>query len=194
MIADTLHELERILPQIPDGISEIRLFLTDLYLQIKENIDRNYPSVEFPFMGNAAVIEYIHSRNYLYEIIQFLSEQFEMMMDAMGSPSGDMVLNDVIFYIDHNFQNNIKLDTIAPLFGYNSAYLGKIFSKTVGESFNSYVDHKRIERSKQLLLENKLKVYEIAGQVGYNNVDYFHKKFRKYVGQSPAEYRKSQET
>ena len=53
-----------------------------------------------------------------------------------------------------------------------------------------YIDHKRIELSKQLLLENKLKVYEIAEQIGYKNVDYFHKKFRKYVGESPAEFRK----
>ena len=35
-----------------------------------------------------------------------------------------------------------------------------------------------------------MKVYEIAEQVGYHNVDYFHKKFKKYVGISPAEYRK----
>lgn len=191
MITDTLHELEISLANVPDEISEIKLFLTDLYLQIKENISRNYASTTFPFESNSAVIEFVGSRNYLYEILHFLAEQFEMTMNAMGSDSTDAVLNDVIFYIDHNFQNNIKLDTIAPLFGYNSAYLGKIFSKTVGESFNSYIDHKRIELSKQLLLENKLKVYEIAEQVGYKNVDYFHKKFKKYVGQSPAEYRKS---
>ena len=35
-----------------------------------------------------------------------------------------------------------------------------------------------------------MKVYEIAEKVGYRNVDYFHTKFKKYVNQSPAEYRK----
>ncbi|MDE6129557.1 MAG: helix-turn-helix domain-containing protein, partial [Lachnospiraceae bacterium] len=59
-----------------------------------------------------------------------------------------------------------------------------------GESFNSYVDHIRIEHSKDLLLQNNYKVYEIAERVGYRNVDYFHKKFKKYVGESPAEFRK----
>lgn len=190
MAVETLSELEHGLSHVPDEVSEIKLFLTDLYLHIRETMNRNYASSEIPFMGNAAVIEYINRTNYLYEIIQFLSEQFEMIMNAIGSPSRDTILDDVLFYIDHNFQDNIKLDTIASLFGYNSAYLGKIFSKAVGENFNSYVDHKRIELSKQLLLENKLKVYEIADQVGYKNVDYFHKKFRKYVGESPAEFRK----
>lgn len=190
MTVEALSELEHELSHVSSEISRIKLFLTDLYLQIRETMNRTYASAEIPFMGNAPVIESINKTNYLCEIIQFLSEQFEMIMNAIGSPSRDTILDDVLFYIDHNFQHNIKLDTIAPLFGYNSAYLGKIFSKTVGENFNSYVDHKRIELSKLLLLENKLKVYEIADQVGYKNVDYFHKKFRKYVGESPAEFRK----
>lgn len=192
MMVETLSDLECALPQVPGGISEIKLFLTDLYLKIKENVCRSFSSLDLPFAANSTVLEFIGSRNYLYEIIQFLSEQFEMVMKATGNPSRDTVLDDVLYYIDHNFRNNIKLETIAPLFGYNSAYLGKIFTKSVGESFNSYIDHKRIEYSKKLLSENKLKVYEIAEQAGYKNVDYFHKKFRKYVGESPAEFRKRQ--
>ena len=113
-----------------------------------------------------------------------------MIMNATGNPSRNSVLDDILYYIDHNYQNNIKLETIAPLFGYNSAYLGKIFHKTVGESFNSYIDHMRINHSKTLLLQGAYKVYEVAEMVGYRNVDYFHKKFRKYVGESPAEFRK----
>ena len=49
----------------------------------------------------------------------------------------------------------------------------------------------RIDEAKKLLANNALKVYEIADLVGYSNVDYFHKKFKKYVGTSPAEYRKN---
>lgn len=192
MIVDTMQEIELGLMTAPNAIEDIRLLLIDLYLQVKENLTRNYPAAEFPFRNNPEAIEYIHSRGYLYEILRFLSEQSEAAMGALGSSSKDTVLADVLFYIDHNFNKNIKLETIAPLFGYNSAYLGKIFTKSVGESFNTYVDHRRIEHSKKLLLENRLKVYEIAEQVGYKNVDYFHKKFRKYMEMSPAEFRKGQ--
>lgn len=190
MVVETLSELENAMMQVEEDINSIKLFLTDIYLQIREKMLQNYASAEIPFLSNSMVIDFINNQNYLYEIIRFLSEQFEMIMNATGNPSRDTILDDILFYIDHNFTNNIKLETIAPLFGYNSAYLGKIFTKTVGESFNSYVDHRRIEHSKELLLENKLKVYEVAEQVGYKNVDYFHKKFKKYVGESPAEFRK----
>ncbi len=190
MSVDILQELARFLGRFPDNIPHIRLFLTDLFLQIKEKMTHHYPAITLPFSGNSEAIDFIQKSSYLYEILRFLSGQFEAVMGALGNSAKDTVLYDVLFYIDHHYQENIKLEAIAPLFGYNSAYLGKIFTKSVGESFNAYVDHKRIDHSKELLLANTLKVYEIAEQVGYKNVDYFHKKFRKYVGMSPAEFRK----
>ena len=189
-VAETLFSLEEFLYNVKNDIASVKLFLTDLYLRIKEKANHIFCSAEIPFPTNSQIIDRIESCHYLYEIILFISEQTEMIMNATGNPSRDTVLDDILYYIDHNFRSNIKLEGIAPLFGYSSAYLGKIFNKTMGESFNSYVDHRRIDYSKELLKENRLKVYEIAGQVGYNNVDYFHKKFKKYTGMSPAEYRK----
>ncbi len=190
-VAEILFNLEKYLSDVTASIDSVKLFCTDLYLQIKEKISMVFGSQGIPFPSNSTIIENIDKKYYLYEIILFFSEQFEMIMNATGNPSSNSILDDVIYYIDHNYQNNIKLETIAPLFGYNSAYLGKIFTKAVNESFNSYVDHIRIKNSKKLLRDGDLKVYEIAERIGYSNVDYFHKKFKKYVGMSPAEYRRS---
>lgn len=190
ILADTLSTLEKNLYHTKKDISSIKLFLADVYLQIKQTIQHIYNAIDIPFPTNFWVIDFIESRSYLYEIILFFSEQFEMIMNAIGNSSNDSVWNDIIHYINHNYQDNLKLENIAPLFGYNSSYLGKIFSKKMGENFNSYIDHVRINHSKKLLLQNNLKVYEVADQVGYKNVDYFHKKFKKYVGESPAEFRR----
>ncbi len=192
MVAETLFELESLLSRMSD-ISSVRLFLTDLYLNIKEKINLTYHMADIPFPSNGTAISHIGECSYLYEIIRYISEMAEMIITATGNPSRTTVLDDIVYYIDHNYQNNIKLESIAPLFGYNSAYLGKIFNKHFGESFNSYVDNRRIEQSKELLKEKNMKVYEIAEAVGYKNVDYFYKKFKKYVGISPAEYRKKYE-
>jgi two-component system response regulator YesN len=189
-IVDTLVALEKKLFLANMEVFNIKLFLTDIYLQIKQTINHIYSTADIPFPTNASVIDFIDSKYYLYEIFQFFTEQFEMIMKAIGNSSSDSILDDIVYYINHNYHENIKLETIAPLFGYNSSYLGKIFNKKMGESFNSYVDHVRINQSKELLLANQLKVYEISEHVGYKNVDYFHKKFKKYVGESPAEFRK----
>lgn len=190
MLAETLTKLQNQLYNAADSIGSIRLFLTDLYLQIKERTNHLYGTLDIPFPGNAEIIKLIEEKYYLYEIILFFTEQFELIMSSIGNSSRDSVLDDILHYINHNYSSNITLENIAPLFGYNSSYLGKIFRKKTGENFNSYVDHVRIDHSKKLLETSDLKVYAIAEQVGYRNVDYFHIKFKKYVGKTPAEFRK----
>lgn len=190
-VAEALNELEKKLYCSGDDIHKIKLFLTDLYLSIKERITHLYHNISIPFPGNAEIISRINEKYYLYEIILLFSEQFEIIMQTAFNSSAGNVMDDIIYYIEHNYMDNIKLETIAPLFGYNSSYLGKLFAKKVGIGFNAFVDHIRIEHSKELLKNTDLKVYEIAEKVGYRNVDYFHTKFKKYVEQSPAEFRRN---
>lgn len=189
-MAETLKQLQDMLSNCDLPIRSIRLFLTDLHLQVREQLNQIYTGGEIAFYSNSEIIHTIEKASYLHEIIQFLSQRFEMFMDATGTSTRDSILDDILHYIHHNYSSNITLETMAPLFGYNRSYLGKIFTKKMGQNFNSYVDHVRIEKSKELLLSDNAKVYHIAERVGYRNVDYFHIKFRKYVGMSPAEYRK----
>ncbi len=189
-VQETLRGLENYLYRVDTDISSVKLFVADLYLQIKEMMCHRYNSTSIPFDSNQDSIAFINNQHYLYEITDYFAEQFEEVMNSIGNSSRDSVLDDILYYIEHNYPSNLKLEGIASLFGYNSSYLGKIFNKNVGESFNSYVDQVRIKHAIELLVENKHKVYEIAEMVGYKNVDYFHKKFKKYVGESPAEYRK----
>ena len=172
-------------------ITETLKELSDRLRYSNVEIMQLYPNVEIPFLANASAIDLLERKYYLYEVITFLAEQFDLWTHSVGYSSGENVLDEVLYYIHHNYRENLKLENIAPLFGYSSSYLGKVFNKKLGINFNSYVDQVRIDEAKQLLGQNQLKVYEIAEQVGYSNVDYFHKKFKKYVGTSPAEYRKS---
>lgn len=188
--AEILENLQELLYNASDPIDTIRLFLTDLFLQIRERMNRHYANAGIPFPDNAQIIRLINGKNYLYEIILFFTEQFEMAIATIGTASGDTVIDDVLEYINHNYARSIKLENIALLFGYNSSYLGKLFSKKVGENFNAYLDRIRIERAKELLKNDSLKVYTIAENVGYSNVDYFHIKFKKFTGKTPAEFRR----
>ncbi len=95
--------------------------------------------------------------------------------------------------MEKNYDKDLKLEGIAKLFNYNSAYLGKRFQKEMGESFNNSLDIIRIANAKRLLEETDLKVYQISEQVGYSSIDYFYVKFKKYVGISPRDYRRLKE-
>lgn len=189
-VSQTLMQLKRMLYDSDADIQKIKYFLTDIFLQVKHAITQLYRNIDIPFAHNAAIMELIESKNYLYEILFYFSEQFEMVIRAIGSNSSSGILDDILYYIDHNFSQSLKLETIAPLFGYNSSYLGKLFNQKMGQNFNAYLDRVRINEAMHLLDTTSMKVYEIATCVGYKNVDYFHQKFKKHVGLSPAEYRK----
>ena len=189
-IAETLKKLQTELYSAPLTIREEKDLLVDIYLKIKEKLMILFSQTEIPFMANSEAISFIMNSHYLHEIVLFLTEQFDMVMTSIGYSSRDSIIDDVIYYIEHNYQSNITLENIAPLFGYNSSYLGKIFSKKLGTNFNSYLDNVRVDHAKEILLGTKIQVYKVAEMVGYKNVDYFHIKFKKNTGISPAEYRK----
>lgn len=193
LIYQALTELQQTLFCCSDSIIHIRHFLADIFLQVKHNIIRSYEtSANIPFAHNGAIIELIESKFYLYEILQYFSEQFEMILQAIGDYSKESIFDDILYYIQHNYSSSLKLGQIAPLFGYSSAYLGKLFLRKTGVSFNAYLNRVRIGQAARLLADTDQKVYEIAAKVGYKKTDIFHQKFREIMKVSPAEYRKLQ--
>ena len=189
-IKNLLNELTNYLNTMPLGVPVLKNWLLDLYLGIKEKIAHFYQSSNIPFISNSGAIQYILNSNYLYEIIDFLYTQFEIIMNSTGHFTRDSIIDVILNYIDHNYSDSITLEGISPTFGYNSSYLGKVFTEKTGKSFHTYLDDVRIEKAKELLTTTPMQVYRIAKQVGYSNVDYFHIKFKKKIGMSPAAYRK----
>ncbi len=189
--AELLHNLEVYF--LDGNMSDkcIRLFMIDLFSCVRDHILKSYPEKQLPFLKSSTLIDKVRSCNYLYEINMLFTEQFEAIMTALGNSSADSIIDDVISYVGRNYHNvDLRLETVSSLFGYNPSYLGKLFTKATGMHFGNYVDQVRIEQAKKLLCECEYKVYEISDKVGYRNVDYFHKKFRKLTGESPADYRK----
>ena len=62
--------------------------------------------------------------------------------------------------------------------------------KETKKTFSQYLNHYRIEKAKNLLIETVENINEISCSIGYNNTTYFSKKFKSVVGISPKEYRK----
>ncbi|OBZ16560.1 hypothetical protein A7975_01140 [Bacillus sp. FJAT-26390] len=122
------------------------------------------------------------------EMIDQLRKRLSDLAAKIGKSDSLSVMKQMTDFIERHYSENIKLETLADLFNYNSGYLGKMFKNYTGEHFNTYLDQVRIQHAIELLQEG-LKVHQVSERVGYANVDYFHSKFKKYKGVSPSSFK-----
>lgn len=134
------------------------------------------------------VISEIIRQRSLQSLVSHLNQAIEGTVRYSAEHSPETIIKQVEDFIRRHFSENLKLETIADLFNYNSSYLGKLFKTHTGEYFNTYLDKVRIENAKELLAQG-LKVHQAAERVGYASVDYFHTKFKKYEGVSPSAFK-----
>jgi len=189
-IVKEFKELEKLVIQRNYSEEQIKVMSIKIFLDLKQKLNNDYELNEIVIKPNEEIIENIYSKISLKNVIEYLTENFESIANKIGGISSENIIKRVINYMNTNYYKDLKLETLAEIFNYNSAYLGKLFKSNVGENFNTYLDKIRIEKAKYLLVEEKLKVYQVCEKVGYKNIDYFHSKFKKYVGISPLNYKK----
>lgn len=101
-----------------------------------------------------------------------------------------LLVTSIREYLDREYCSNlVSLDATAEHFRKNPAYISKVFKKETGFNFSDYITQKRMAKSKLLLKDMSLKIYEIAEMTGYADASNFIKVFKKHCGMSPNEYR-----
>ncbi|CAN7151915.1 response regulator transcription factor [Paenibacillus sp. LjRoot56] len=121
--------------------------------------------------------------------ISFMIESSRMMEQLRGEQTKGSI-HKIKSYIEHHYQENINLKSIAAEFYMNPVYVGQLFKKTYGQYFNEFLLSIRIGEAKKLLRQTDFRIYEIAEKVGFNNADYFVAQFEKMEDMPPSEYRK----
>ncbi|HEX3021984.1 MAG TPA: response regulator [Lachnospiraceae bacterium] len=119
------------------------------------------------------------------------AQEFSDYLKQLRQKSTKGVINQVEAYIEVNYADEISLKSIGEKFFVNSAYLGQLFKKQYGCSFKEYLNNLRIRKAAELMLNTDKKVYEIAEDVGYKNLEYFINKFEGKYGATPKRFRKS---
>ena len=88
---------------------------------------------------------------------------------------------------EHLFDSDLSLGYMAENLGFNSSYLSGIIKQIYGIPFQEYLTLKRMEQAKILCLSTDMKNYEIAEEIGYEDVNYFTNRFKKTFGITPKQ-------
>lgn len=131
----------------------------------------------------------LKSLNSLQEWVIYIAD---VAMNQLHQPQEKGSVVDIVKnYINHHLgEQRLTRDEIANYVYLNPDYLTRLFKKQTGLSISDYLQQKRIEYAKKLLIETNLPVSEVALSAGYSNFSYFSTIFKKSTQLNPMEYRK----
>lgn len=165
-----------------------QFILMNCYAQTVSALTEYYPPLEFELSGSKALTARLSYDRYLCDSIAYLNDQFQKAIHYIRNESRKNPCRRICQYIDRNYSSPLKLSDVANLLGYNSAYLGKLFAREMGESFHSYLDKVRIRKATEYL-QKGVPVIPTSEYSGFTNPDYFTKKFKQHMGILPSAYR-----
>lgn len=102
-----------------------------------------------------------------------------------------LLIRKVLTRIDYDLTADLSLKTQADLLNVNASYLSTLFKKETGTTLTDYVNKKRVDNAIFLLNSTNMQIQTIAQYCGIPDVNYFTKIFKKYISQTPKEYRES---
>ena len=137
------------------------------------------------------VQECIAGSKTLEELMEVIKNRYHLLQQVVNESLNRInTIQEIEQYTKKHYTEDLNLKIISEHFNYNNAYIGKKFKQETGKTYSQYLDEIRMGKAKQLLKDSNLMIYEIAQRTGYANLDYFYKKFKRFCGMSPNEYRK----
>ena len=103
-----------------------------------------------------------------------------------------VLMGKVKKYLQHNYMMyDISLDSVSAILGLNASYFSALFKRTFQVNFLDYLTELRMDAAKELLQDPLRSTAEVASMVGYESANYFTRAFKKKVGMTPTEFRRS---
>lgn len=124
------------------------------------------------------------------DILNMEEEQEENEENALyNNEAGSFIVNKALEYIDEHYKEKIHLVDVADYVYVSQWHLSKLLNKHTGQNFSEALNTARITRAKELLKNPSMRIYDIAEEVGFQDLAHFSRVFKKLEGVSANEYR-----
>jgi transcriptional regulator GlxA family with amidase domain len=128
-------------------------------------------------------------------LLRDLWEQLDWEHDTLRRDtrpvSVDILMIKACAILKESAFETISLNQLAASLGLSTVQFSRRFRKMYGINPSEYVSELRLDKARELLLENRLTLDEIAVRCGYNNGFYFSRVFTQKMRISPSEYRQT---
>ncbi|MCY9657821.1 response regulator [Paenibacillus chondroitinus] len=180
----TVHDSKSLLGivTLPDAA-----LLTTLVDELRSHLVK-YLKVPFQIMSS----EQINRFEAVPAEVQRMRQASTTQVYEHHASGSDRSVDVALQYIRTHYHDDLSLEKVAAIVYLNPVYFSQLFKQKIGQGFKEYVTHLRLEQAKQLLLNPKLKLADVADRIGYQDMRHFSQVFRKKYGVTPSEYRNEQ--
>jgi len=119
--------------------------------------------------------------------MQIFHRFMELLVYKDHSFAGDFRITKVIRYIAKNYSERLTVKSMASMVSLNPTYLGDLFQRTTGMSFNRYLAQVRIKNAEEMLLLGEYKVGDVAEACGFTDTSHLYKQFKQLKGFPPSQ-------
>jgi len=131
------------------------------------------------------------NEGYYFECVSLLYKIFAQMQKQNYIPQNQYnTIKPAIEHIEENFlKDKISVPYLAKMCTISVAYLKKLFLKKFGVSPIKYIIQLKVNHACDLLRSGRYTITQVSDICGYDNVYYFSRQFREYMGISPTEFK-----
>ena len=137
----------------------------------------------------ALKIEAMQSVSECEDLLKYMVKKYCRLVNKHSQKSYSLLIQKVTTQIESDISTDLSLNNLAKSFEVNPSYLSSLFKKDTGITLTEYVNKKRVDRAKELLLSTNLQIQNIAQRCGILDVNYFTKTFKKYTDMTPKTFR-----
>lgn len=150
--------------------------------EVEELYDRMYAEYQAKRYGYAEIL-----RAYVLELLVRI---FRLYHERASVPDPRRrMFDNAIHFMKNHYRQDIRLEDLAAMTFLSRNYFCTCFKECTGMTVLEYIQKLRIEEACSLLREDDKTITEIAGEVGYHDMKFFYKTFKKITGKAPGEYR-----
>jgi two-component system response regulator YesN len=184
--------LEGIIPQTEDG-NMLNKIGHDFILMLEEFTSEDEIGFDRIWSDGKRKGDAVDGWRSISEAILDIGQLYGDAMDAIEAfrrNKNRLDLTEVKAHIDRHFQDPISLETIAQHFFVSKEHLSRAFKAFTGENMSDYILRKRMEKARELIVEHRMAIKHVAQLIGYADLAYFYRVFKKHYGVTPGELRK----
>ncbi|MBE5749960.1 MAG: AraC family transcriptional regulator [Clostridiales bacterium] len=177
-------------------------FLLNATKNIAVKINDEYRDLIVRLLSEGAKIQSVNiksKREYLLSlaktILLFLSVQESVSLSLASSAYSMKAVSPevlkIIYYINTHYSQPITLKILCDVFFMSKVSLCKKFKEVMNCSIMEYVMRIRLNKAKVLLRDTDKSIEEVAFECGFSSANYFGLTFKKEIGLSPLNYKKT---